>query len=309
MARRGLGANPLGTNMVAGIGIFTPTDKLEKDERDVAAVSISTIRQPVQQPRRYFDSQKLEQLIDSVKKHGILEPLIVRPLSEGSYELVAGERRFRAAQKIGLDKVPVVIRELSDLEAMELALIENLQREDLNPVEETEGILALLSAKLHQSISEVSSLLHRLAKKGSDNVVGNNDELEIVRSVFQAIGRMNLESFATHRLPLLNLPKPVLEALRSGKIEYTKARALARVKDSTLMESLLKQSIAKEWSLTQIRQAINTATKTEQPETVILKKKLNRVTKAINSSSVWEDPAKCQRLEHLLSELQRLVVN
>jgi ParB family chromosome partitioning protein len=309
MARRGLGANPLGTNMVAGVGIFTPTDKLEKDGRDVATVKISTIRQPVRQPRRYFDTQKLEQLIDSIKKHGILEPLIVRSLTEGNYELVAGERRFRAAREIGLEEVLVVVRELSDLEAMELALIENLQREDLNPVEETEGILALLSAKLHLSVSEVSSLLHRLAKRGSDNVVGNEEELEIVRSVFQAIGRMNLESFATHRLPLLNLPEPVLEALRAGRIEYTKARALARVKDSALMEHLLGQSIAKEWSLTQIRQAINTGAKTEQPETLVLKKKFNRVTKALNSSAVWEDPAKCRRLEHLLSELQQLVAN
>jgi hypothetical protein len=75
------------------------------------------------------------------------------------------------------------------------------------------------------------------------------------------------------------------------------------------MEHLLGQSIAKEWSLTQIRQAINTGAKTEQPETLVLKKKFNRVTKALNSSAVWEDPAKCRRLEHLLSELQQLVAN
>jgi ParB family transcriptional regulator, chromosome partitioning protein len=111
----------------------------------INTVSISKIRLPSHQPRRYFDPEKLQQLTDSIKQHGVLEPLLVRPLQQGEYELVAGERRYRAAQAGGLEIVPITVRELSDQEAIQLALVENLQREDLNPIEETEGVLELLT--------------------------------------------------------------------------------------------------------------------------------------------------------------------
>ncbi|NJO94561.1 MAG: ParB/RepB/Spo0J family partition protein [Hydrococcus sp. RM1_1_31] len=99
-------------------------------------VSLKDINLPQQQPRRYFDEQALQELISSIKQHGILQPLLVRPLSSGGYELVAGERRYRAAMESELTEVPVVVRELNNSEALQIALIENLQREDLNPVEE-----------------------------------------------------------------------------------------------------------------------------------------------------------------------------
>jgi ParB family chromosome partitioning protein len=121
-------------------------------------VSIESIHLPGQQPRRYFDPEKLQSLVRSISEQGILEPLLVRPLANKQYELVAGERRYRAAQIVSLTEVPVVIRQLSETEALQLALIENLQREDLNPVEETEGILQLLALKLESKQQEVISL-------------------------------------------------------------------------------------------------------------------------------------------------------
>ncbi|KAM3089858.1 ParB/RepB/Spo0J family partition protein [Phormidesmis sp. 146-35] len=274
--------------------------------KDATSVSLASIQLPAQQPRRYFDLQKLQQLAESIKAHGILEPLLVRPIAGDRYELVAGERRYRAAKEIGLQEVPVVIRELSDLQAVELALIENLQREDLNPVEETEGILTLLGAKLDMPTSEVSQLLHRLAKRGSDNVVGSEETLEIVEAIFQIVGKMSWESFATHRLPLLNLPQPVLEALQAGKIEYTKARALARVKDPEVLSDLLEQTTTEQWSLNQIRAAINEKTKSAKSENTELKQRFSQVSKTLKSSTVWEDQSKRQRLEQLLDELQQL---
>lgn len=97
-------------------------------------LALSRIELPARQPRRYFDPQKMEQLVLSVKQHGILEPLLVRVIQDSEhYELVAGERRYRAAQTAGLADVPVTIRELSDEQAIQIALVENLQREDLNP--------------------------------------------------------------------------------------------------------------------------------------------------------------------------------
>jgi len=304
MSKRGLGTNPFKTNSVTSI--FSPTELPRVDVKDATTISLFSIQLPAQQPRRYFDLQKLQQLAESIKAHGILEPLLVRPIASDLYELVAGERRYRAAKEIGLQEVPVVIRELSDSQAVELALIENLQREDLNPVEETEGILILLSTKLNMPASEVSQLLHRLAKRGSDNVVGSEETLEVVESIFQIVGKMSWESFATHRLPLLNLPQPVLEALQAGKIEYTKARALARVKDPDVLNDLLEQTTTEQWSLNQIRAAINEKTKSTKSENTELKRRFSQVSKTLKSSTVWEDPSKRQRLEQLLDELQQL---
>jgi ParB family transcriptional regulator, chromosome partitioning protein len=206
-------------------------DQVETQPASDRSLPLAQIQLAAQQPRRYFDPEKLAQLVLSVKAHGILEPILVRPLPDqpDQYELVAGERRYRAALQLKLTDIPVVIRELNDTEARQLALIENLQREDLNPVEETEGILQLLSLCLNQEISALPSLLHRLQherKKSSNNVVGNS-EMEEIASVFASLGRLSWESFVNHRLPLLNLPTDVLDALRQGKIAYTKAQAIA----------------------------------------------------------------------------------
>jgi ParB family chromosome partitioning protein len=125
-------------------------------------IKLSDIVLPRHQPRRYFDPQALKELVSSVKQHGILQPLLVRPIGGGKYELVAGERRYRAGQEAKLEVAPVVVRELSDDQAFQLALIENLQREDLNPIEETEGILHLLAIRLHCDVEAVKSLLYRM---------------------------------------------------------------------------------------------------------------------------------------------------
>ena len=157
-------------------------------------VPLEQIHLPPTQPRRYFDPQALKELVESIKQHGILQPLLVRPLTKGGYELVAGERRYRAAKEVELASVPVVVRELTDSDAVQLALIENLLREDLNPVEETEGILQLLAIRLGRAVEEVPPLLHRLqrelkvATKVANNVIGN-DELGESDSANNVIGK------------------------------------------------------------------------------------------------------------------------
>ncbi|MCP6762124.1 MAG: ParB/RepB/Spo0J family partition protein [Fischerella sp. CENA71] len=305
MSKRGLGNNPFKGSSTKSI--FTPTELTKADVENSMVINISRIQLSAQQPRRYFDPQKLQQLAESIRVHGILEPLLVRPISDEYYELVAGERRYRAAQEVGVSEVPVVIREMTQLQAMELALIENLQREDLNPIEETEGIIALLATKLDIPTTEIPQLLHRLAKRGSDNVVGNESTLSAVESVFALVGKISWESFASHRLPLLNLPNSILEALRAGKIEYTKARALARIKDPVLLDQLLNQAIAEQWSLSQIRAAIHDHTQPIQSEEIAaLKQQFNQVSKTLKSSTIWAEPEKRQRLQELLAELQQL---
>lgn len=135
-------------------------------------VKISQLCPSEFQPRTYFDETAMAELTKSVKQHGVLHPIIVRPIGESRYELVAGERRYKAAKAAGLSEVPVVIQTLSDLEVVQYALMENLQREDLNPVEETEGILQLLELKLETDRPSVISLLNQMANTLLRDAVG-----------------------------------------------------------------------------------------------------------------------------------------
>jgi ParB family transcriptional regulator, chromosome partitioning protein len=228
------------------------------DESAAVLIPIEQVVLPQQQPRRYFAPQAMHELVESVKQHGILQPLLVRTQRDGKYELVAGERRFQAAKTAQLETVPAVVRDLTDIEAFELALSENLQREDLNPVEETEGIVTLLALKLNQTTESVIALLQSAAhpeRETVDNVI-HSPEWQALLKIFNSIGKFSPESFRTNRLPLLKLPEDVMEALRSGVIEYTKAKVIARIKDEFLRASLLSDAIQKELSLTQIKERV-----------------------------------------------------
>ena len=155
-------------NVAAILNRETPATE---DQQQDQSISIEKIQLPAKQPRRFFDSDKLAQLVQSVTEHGILEPLLVRPLESGGYELVAGERRLRAAREVGLAEVPIVVRELDDRQAIQVALIENLQREDLNPVEETDAVLDLLAIALETTREDVTSLFyqaHRAKHRGQE---------------------------------------------------------------------------------------------------------------------------------------------
>ena len=274
-----------------------------------AFIPIEKIKLSSLQPRRYFAPDKLEQLTLSVKEHGILEPLLVRPLKDDRYELVAGERRFRAATTASLTEVPVVVKELNDSEALQIALVENLQREDLNPVEETEGILQLLALKLELETTEIISLLYQMqnatAGKITDNVISNS-KIKSVNKVFTGLGKMNRESFTANRLPLLRLPEDVLEALRTGKIEYTKAKAIASVKDKAARAELLENAIAKSLSLSQIRELIKEFKPVKQQSD--LKTRFDTTYKQMKKSKqLWQDPKKKKKLESLLSQLEKII--
>lgn len=274
------------------------------------AIAIEQICLPASQPRRYFDPAAMQKLTDSIQKHGILQPLIVRPIAVETYELVAGERRYRAAKAIELAEVPVVIREMTAAEAAQVALIENLQREGLNPVEETEGILQLLSVQLDCSIEAVAPLLYRLrnqAKADSSYNVIASEEGQIVQQVFDGLGRMTWDSFIINRLPLLKLPAEVLEALRSGQIAYTKATTIARVKDDSTRQQLLREAIEQDLSLSQIKEhikALQTGNPAQQPD---ISERMKRMFQVMQKTRTWEDPKKCKQLEDLLTKLEKLV--
>ena len=152
------------------------------------------------QPRKIFDDDALAELADSIAKHGVIQPLLVRPMPDGSYQLVAGERRWRASRMAGLTEVPVVIKELSDDEAMALALIENLQREDLNAIEEAQGIKALM-----------------------DTLSLTQDEAA------ERVGKSR--PAVANALRLLKLPDSVIALVSDGKLSPGHARALLGFRD------------------------------------------------------------------------------
>jgi len=270
------------------------------------------IRLPKQQPRRYFDSEKQAHLVKSVQEHGILEPLLVRPLGS-SYELVAGERRYRAAHEVGLQEVPVVIRDFDDRQALQVALIENLQREDLNPIEETEGILELLAIEISSSTETVTSILYRAnhAKNRGQELEENVFlQLQAIESVLAGIGRFTSESFRTSRLPLLNLPPEILQTLREGKIEFTKARAIARVKDGEQRSTLLKQAITENLSLNEIKARIKALKPEVEPTPKkVVAERLGDISNRLQKPEAWGDRKKRDRINKLLDELDKLTAD
>ena len=293
---------------IKGVGL----DALFGDEPDNSptpnTIDINLIVLPSSQPRHYFDPDKLEQLTQSIKTHGILEPLLVRPIADDKYELIAGERRYRAALDLKLATVPVSIKTLTDSEAKQIALIENLQRVDLNPVEETEGILDLLSIQLNQDVEEIISLLYRMhnedKNKVTHNVVGKN-ESEQVKSVFQDLGLIAWQSFVSHRLPLLKLPEDILTILREGKIAYTKAIALSKIKDEQLREELTQEAIKNNLSLREIKARIKELTE-EDKETV--EQKIDVTLKQIKKKKLWKnEPKKWKKVEQLLERINGLL--
>ena len=288
---------------------------------NVRLLSLDALRLPERQPRRYFDPRAMEELVGSIQRHGILQPLLVRPLREeraGEYEIVAGERRYRAAREAGLAELPVVVRQIGDEEAVQYALLENLQREDLNPVEETEGILRLLALGLEKDVEGVISLLYRMQNSlrhqtqhersiVTHNVMGNSQE-ELVLGIFEGLGIMTWESFVNNRLPLLNLPEDILQALRSGTIAYTKARTIARLKDEKDREAVLHEAIVQNLSLAVIRSRVNALLAHQADRTTLdLPSRASALARKLRRRKILRDEKKRKRLETLLAEMERLL--
>jgi ParB family chromosome partitioning protein len=259
---------------------------------------------PSPQPRRRFEN--LEALAESIREKGVLQPLLVRPLGDGRYAIVAGERRYRAAKMAGLAEVPVRVLDLPEKEARLLALVENLQREDLNPYEETLGVLELLSEELGKTREEVVGLLERMRKEkrgaAAHNVVGT-PEAKRVEEVFRALGRMTWESFVQHRLPLLGLPEDLRAALEEGAIPYTAALELKKVKDPEARARLLEEAKGG-LSLRELKARVREALRREQAPQPLPKKVAARLAR-LDLEALPEE--KRRRVEEYLEALHQLL--
>jgi ParB family transcriptional regulator, chromosome partitioning protein len=239
-------------------------DDLFGNHKEEISTSVLTLPIPQivlspSQPRRYFDSDKLQSLANSIKEVGLLEPIVVRKIGDEKYELIAGERRLKACEKAGLDCIAVSIISVDDTTASHIRLVENLQREDLNVYEETMGILELLAILLNTDTEDVVSILHRMLDedkgKVPHNVMGNL-ESRTIQELFLKLGKITWQSFISNRLPILKLQEDIKEILLEGKLEYTKAIAISKIKDKEKRVEVLEQAISNKLSLSRIKELV-----------------------------------------------------
>lgn len=206
-----------------GLDALIPSLSINDDDK-VVEIPISQLRANPYQPRKAFDEEAIHELAESIRQHGVIQPIIVRPVLRG-YEIIAGERRFRASQYCGNATVPAVVRTFNDQQVMEIALIENLQRENLNAME---------VAVAYQGLMDQFSL--------------TQEEL----SVKVGKSRSHIANF----LRLLALPDEVKDHVSRGTLSMGHARAIVGVKDENLVKQLAKQSIDQQWSVRELEEAV-----------------------------------------------------
>ena len=213
-----------------GLGALMMENSVD-DGLSTSTLPLNDIIPNREQPRKTFDETALEELAESIRQHGVLQPLLVRPLPEGNYQLVAGERRWRAARIAGLTEVPVVVKELDDTEAMELAIIENLQREDLNPIEEAEGLQALAD-KCGYTQEEIAASVGK-----SRPAIANS-------------------------MRLLRLPEEVRAMTRNGEISAGHARALLAFDNEAMMLEAAMQIVSRKLTVREVEKMAQSPRKT-----------------------------------------------
>lgn len=201
------------------------------DETKVISVAISKISPDPGQPRKTFNDESLEELALSIKEHGIIQPLIVKK-DGGNYLIIAGERRYRAAEKIGLKELPVIVRDFNEQKAREISLIENLQREDLNAIEEAQAIKELMEA-------------YDLTQE------------EIAKKLGKA------RPSIANSVRLLNLPESLQDAVKTGVLSAGHARALLAIPDKKTQLELATKAIDEGWSVRQIEKEVKYVLKPE----------------------------------------------
>lgn len=220
------------------------------NEKDIMEIDIKDIRSNPHQPRKYFDEKALKELSDSIKEHGIIEPIIVKKSIKG-YDLVAGERRTKAASLAGLTKIPAIIKDFSDRQMMEIALIENIQREDLSPIEEA------------------------IAYKNYIDETGFTQE-----EVAMKFGKSR--SYITNLIGLLNLPTKIQEEVSNGTITMSHARVLSKIEDNNLVENLALKVLNDGISVRELENL-------SRDDKVIKKNKINRVETKSSKIKIYEN--------------------
>lgn len=297
---------------------------LVDDNEVVTSVATRIIKDNPWQPRRHLDSNSMNDLIENVKLNGIIQPLLLN-LRDNQYFLIAGQRRLAAARHLGFANVPARVFEVSDEEARVISVTENLSREDLNPIDETDAVLGLLALRLGTDTEGVRSILERLDRiTRSVNVSNDIDSephmdaqvkaelserdaeyLQVVQQTFTRLGRYTWRSFIKSRLPLLRLPDDVVGAIRGGTLQYTKGLEIGRIQDNAQRQALLKRTIEEGLSFKNVQAAVRDALKRNQKKTL---SPIDDLKKRLTSRRIAKLPEdKKIRVNELLMELKKLV--
>ena len=222
---RGLGK---GLGAMFGDEVFEP---LEQDNQEITSLPLVKVEPRLDQPRKRFDEVAMEELVSSVREHGVIQPLTVRPVGDGYYQIVAGERRWRAAREAGLDRIPVKVVSADDKTAMELALVENLQREDLNPMEEARGYDTLIRE-------------YGLTQEETAARVGKSRPV------------------VANLLRLLKLPEDVMELVEDGKLSLSLARTVLEIPGDEVRSVVAHEIVDKDLT---VREAQNLIKRLQKP--------------------------------------------
>ncbi len=201
-----------------GLSALIPEIDTDVDKKDIVAVELSKIYANKEQPRRVFDEEKIQILSESIKNYGVLQPIVLKPDEDGRYMIIAGERRYRASKLANKHDIPAVIKDIPMKDIMEIALIENLQREELNPIEEAMAYRSLIQ---HYKVTQ--------------------------EEISEAVGKSR--PHITNTLRLLNLPQEIIDMIDSGKITAGHGKALLRVTDKDLQMALVNKVISEELSV------------------------------------------------------------
>ncbi len=207
-----------------GISALIPERPPEEKDTSVVLLKLDQIKANPLQPRSFFDSQGMEELTQSIKEKGLIQPILVRRQGE-SYEIIAGERRFRAAGMLNLDKIPVIVREAEDRDALELSLIENIQRQNLNPIEE---------AKAYQCLAQKYELTQE--------------------KISEVLGKARVT--VSNTLRLLKLPQEVQDDIKNNRISYAHGRTLLEVQDENKQRQLAREVITNKLSVRELENLI-----------------------------------------------------
>ena len=251
------------------------------------------------QPRKHFDPDSLQELAASIREKGVLQPLMVRPISDHRFEIVFGERRYRAAQIAGLTEVPVIVRPMTTQERDVVSAVENLQRKDLSKFEEADSKLRLIATTLQTEAQDVPDLLKACRARPNEYA----SEIAALESLFAQLGREQWKSFVTNKLPVLNLPEPLLSSVRRGALDYTKAVLIARAPQEQ-HATLLSRALNEEWSQDQVQQAVRAL----KPKPATHETALRNIRQKLSVQRVNKlDQDKQDRLQGLLRELDSLL--
>ena len=255
-AKKGKGKRGMGR----GLAAILPESAPAGDVGDLRELPVGLIKPNPKQPRTKFDPEALAGLAASIESSGVVQPLLVRPLHDGSYELIAGERRWRAAQQAGLEKVPAVVRDSERAERLQVALIENMVREDLNPVEEARACAAL--------VEDLGLSKEELARR---------------------IGRSR--PAVSNLIRLLDLPDEALELLESGELSEGHGRALLAADGNDVRRRLARAAAKGDWSVRETENRVKLASQPKQ-------RKGSRATIGAEEASALRDAA--DKLETVL---------